>query len=136
MRERDDMNEQDIERAAAELGSDVRIDVERVARRVVAELRTKAVPALWWRKASVLRAAAAIAILVTGGVLVDRIAENSADDAAVSLLPVGLEELSTTGLNEVLDSLDLFTPASELTPASLNDFDEVQLRELLVAMEG
>ena len=136
MRERDDMNDQDIERAAAELGSDVRIDVERVARRVVAELRTKAVPALWWRKASVLRAAAAIAILVTGGVLVDRIAENSADDAAVSLLPVGLEELSTTGLNEVLDSLDLFTPASELTPASLNDFDEVQLRELLVAMEG
>ena len=136
MRERDDMNEQDIERAAAELGSDVRIDVERVARRVVAELRTKAVPALWWRKASVLRAAAAIAILVTGGVLVDRIAENSADDAAVSLLPVGLDELSTTGLNEVLDSLDLFTPASELTPASLNDFDEVQLRELLVAMEG
>ena len=136
MRERDDMNEQDIERAAAELGSDVRIDVERVARRVVAELRTKAVPALWWRKASVLRAAAAIAILVTGGVLVDRIAENSADDAAVSLLPVGLEELSTTGLNEVLDSLDLFTPASELTPASLDDFDEVQLRELLVAMEG
>ncbi len=136
MRERNDMNEQDIERAAVELGSDVRIDVERVARRVVTELRTKAVPALWWRKASVLRAAAAIAILVTGGVLVDRIAENSADDAAVSLLPVGLEELSTTGLNEVLDSLDLFTPASELTPASLNDFDEVQLRELLVAMEG
>ena len=136
MRERDDMKEQDIERAAAELGSDVRIDVERVARRVVAELRTKAVPALWWRKASVLRAAAAIAILVTGGVLVDRIAENSADDAAVSLLPVGLEELSTTGLNEVLDSLDLFTPASELTPASLGDFDEVQLRELLAAMEG
>lgn len=136
MRERDDMNDQDIERAAAELGSDVRIDVERVARRVVAELRTKAVPALWWRRASVLRAAAAIAILVTGRVLVDRIAENSAEDAAASLLPVGLEELSTTGLNEVLDSLDLFTPASELTPASLNDFDELQLRELLVAMEG
>ena len=136
MRERDDMNDQDIERAAAELGSDVRIDVERVARRVVAQLRTKAVPALWWRRASVLRAAAAIAILVTGRVLVDRIAENSAEDAAASLLPVGLEELSTTGLNEVLDSLDLFTPASELTPASLNDFDELQLRELLVAMEG
>jgi hypothetical protein len=32
--------------------------------------------------------------------------------------------------------LDLFTPASELTPASLDDFDEEQLRELLVAMEG
>ncbi len=136
MRERDDMNEQDIERAAAELGSDVQIDVERVARRVVAELRTKAVPAVWWRKASVLRAAAAVAILVTGGVLVDRIAQNSAADGAASSRAVGLEELSTTGLNEVLDSLDLFTPASELTPASLNDFDEEQLRELLVAMEG
>ncbi|MEE8367123.1 MAG: hypothetical protein V3S30_02290 [Thermoanaerobaculia bacterium] len=136
MRERDDMNEQDIERAAAELGSDVEIDVERVARRVVAELRTKPVPAVWWRKPSMLRAAAVAAILVTGGVLVDRIAENSAEDGAASPLPVGLEELSTTGLNEVLDSLDLFTPASELTPASWNDFDEEQLRELLVAMEG
>ncbi len=136
MRESDDMNEQDIERAAAELGSDAQIDVERVARRVVAELRTKVVPAVWWRKPSMLRAAAAVAILVTGGVLVDRLAENSAEDGAASPLPVGLEELSTTGLNEVLDSLDLFTPASELTPASLNDFDEVQLRELLVAMEG
>ncbi len=136
MRERDDMNEQDIERVAAELGSDVQIDVERVARRVVAELRTKAVPAVWWRKPSVLRVAAAVAILVTGGVLVDRIAENFAEDGASSSLPVGLEELSTTGLNEVLDSLDLFTPASELTPASLDDFDEEQLRELLVAMEG
>jgi len=130
------MNEQDIERAAVELGSDVQIDVERVARRVVAELRTTVVPAVWWRKASVLRVAAAVAILVTGGVLVDRIAENSVEGAAAFPLPVGLEELSTTGLNEVLDSLDLFTPASELTPASLNDFDEVQLRELLVAMEG
>ena len=136
MRERDDMNEQDIERAAAELGSDVQIDVERVARRVVAELRTRAVPVVWWRKASVLRVAAAVAILVTGGVLVDRIAENSAEGAAAFPLPVGLEELSTTGLNEVLDSLDLFTPASELTPASLNDFDEEQLRELLIEMEG
>ena len=130
------MNEQDIERAAAELGSDVQVDVERVARRVVAQLRTTAVPAVWWQKASVLRVAAAVAILVTGGVLVDRIAENSAEDAAASFLPVGLEELSTTGLNEVLDSLDLFTPASELTPASLNDFDEEQLRELLIEMEG
>ncbi len=136
MRERDDMNEQDIERAAAELGSDVQIDVERVAQRVMAELRTKSVPAVWWRKPSVLRAAAAVAILVTGGVLVDRIAENFAEDGAASHRPVGLEELSTTGLNEVLDSLDLFTPASELTPASLDDFDEEQLRELLVAMEG
>ncbi len=136
MRERDDMNEQDIERAAAELGSDVQIDVERVARRVVAELRTTVVPAVWWRKPSMLRAAAAVAILVTGGVLVDRIAENSAEEGAASSLPVGLEELSTTGLNEVLDSLDLFAPASELTPVSLNDFDEDQLRELLVAMEG
>jgi len=130
------MNEQDIERAAAELGSGVQIDVERVARRVVSQLRTTAVPAVWWRKASVLRVAAAVAILVTGGVLVDRIAENSVEGAAAFPLPVGLEELSTTGLNEVLDSLDLFTPASELTPASLNDFDEEQLRELLIEMEG
>ncbi len=130
------MNEQDIERAASQLGSDVNIDVEDTARRIVAELR-KGVPRVaWWRGQGALRVAAAVAVLVTGGVLVERATDTAPAGDAAMALPVGLEELSTTGLTEVLDSLDLFTPASEFVPPSFNELDEEQLRELLAAMEG
>ena len=130
------MNERDIERAAAELGSDVHIDVEQTAQRVVERLREAPPRAAWWQGRAVLRAAAAVAVLVIGGVLVDRAIDSSpAGDGAIAL-PGGLEELSTTGLTEVLDSLDLFTPASEFIPSSFNELDEEQLRTLLAAMEG
>ena len=130
------MNEQDIERAASQLGSDVNIDVEDTARRLVAELRKGVPRAAWWRGQGVLRVAAAVAVLVTGGVLVERAIDTAPAGDAAMALPVGLEELSTTGLTEVLDSLDLFTPASEFVPPSFNELDEEQLRELLAAMEG
>ncbi len=77
-----------------------------------------------------------MAVLVTGGVLVDRAIDNTGAGDGALALPVGLEELSTTGLTEVLDSLDLFTPASEFIPASFDELDEEQLRALLTAMEG
>ena len=130
------MNEHDIERVAAELGSAINIDVEGTAQRVVAELRMGTPHVPWWRGTAALRAAAAVAVLVTGGVLVDRAFDDSAPGNAAIALPVGLEELSTTDLTEVLDSLDLFTPASEFVPLSFNELDEEQLRELLAAMEG
>ncbi len=130
------MNERDIERAAAELGSDVQIDVEQTAQRVVARLREAPPRPTWWHGTAALRAAAAVAVLVTGGVLVDRAIDNSAAEDRVIALPVGLEELSTIGLTEVLDSLDLFMPASEFVPPSFDELDEEQLRALLAAMEG
>ncbi len=130
------MNERDIERAAAELGSDVHIDVDQTAQRVVARLREAPPRPAWWHGTATLRVAAAVAVLVTGGVLVDRAIDNSAAGDRAIALPVGLEELSTTGLTEVLDSLDLFTPASEFIPASFDELDEEQLRTLLAAMEG
>ena len=130
------MHERDIERAAAQLGSDVHIDVEQTAHRVVARLREVPRRAAWWQGTAVLRAAAAVAVLVTGGVFVDRAIDNSAAGNGAIALPVRLEELSTTGLTEVLDSLDLFTPASEFIPPSFNELDEEQLRTLLASMEG
>ncbi len=130
------MNERDLERAAAELGSDVQIDVEQTAQRVVARLREAPPRSAWWHGTAALRAAAAVVVLVTGGVLVDRAIDNAgAEDGAIAM-PVGLEELSTIGLTEVLDSLDLFMPASEFIPPSFDELDEEQLRALLAAMEG
>ncbi len=130
------MNEHDIERVAAELGSAINIDVEGTAQRVVAELRKGTPHVPWWRGTVALRAAAAVAVLVTGGVLVDRAFDDSAASNAAIALPVWLEELSTTDLTEVLDSLDLFTPASDFVPPSFNELDEEQLRTLLASMEG
>jgi hypothetical protein len=128
------MNEHDIERMGSRLGSRVHVDVEGVAQHVVAQLRKDATGAPWWRRASVLRVAAAVLILVTGGVLVDRLGRRTADGEAS--FPIGLEELSVTGLNEMLDSLDFYMPVSELVPPSLDELDEAQLRDLLAAMEG
>ncbi len=130
------MNERDIESAAAQLGSDVHIDVEQTAQRVVARLQEPAPRTGWWQGTAALRAAAAVVVLVTGGVLVDRAIDDSAIGSGVVALRVGLEELSTTGLTEVLDSLDLFAPVSEFIPPSFDEFDEEQLRALLAEMEG
>ena len=76
------------------------------------------------------------AVLVRGGLRGARAPHNSAAGDGAIALPVGLEELSTIGLTEVLDSLDLFMPASEFIPPSFDELDEEQLRALLAAMEG
>ena len=130
------MNEQELKEVAARLGSDAaaRIDVDRMARQVVAKLRSEPAPVAWWRNTAVLRVAAVAVMLVTGGVVVNRL---NSDRPVVELTAlVGLEQLSAAELAEVLDSLDQMTPVYELVPASLDDLDETQLRDLLAAMEG
>ena len=132
------MNERDIEEIAPHLGLDAgeQVDLDRVAERVVAELRTKPAPVVWWRSAAVLRAAAVVALLLTAGVTVDRLVIDRPASVVALVTPVGLEEFSTDELAEVLDSLDQMTPVYELVPASLDDLDETELRDLLTAMEG
>lgn len=133
------MNERDIEEIAPHLGSDAaeRVDLDRVAERVVAELRAKPAPIVWWRSTAVLRAAAVVAVLLTGGLAVDRLVIDRPASVVVALVtPVGLEEFSSAELTEVLDSLDQMTPVYELVPASLDDLDETELGDLLAAMEG
>ncbi len=129
------MDQERIEQAAAKLGADVRIDVEKVAGRVVAELRTQPASQTWWPRSPVLRVAAVIVALVTGGVLMSRLATE--DPATVVLdVPVGLEAFSVMALTEVLDSLDLMSPVADLGPALLDDLNEEELTALLAAMEG
>ena len=132
------MNERDIEEIAPHLGSDAaaRVDLDRVAERVVAELRAKPAPIVWWRSTAVLRAAAVGAVLLTGGLAVDRLVIDRPASVVALVTPVGLEEFSSAELTEVLDSLDQMTPVYELVPASLDDLDETELGDLLAAMEG
>ncbi len=134
------MDERELERIAPQLGADAadRIDVERIAQGVVAELRkpppSPSVRVTWWRRTGVLRAAAVVAVLVTGGVLVNRMSNELG--TAETVAPVELEQFSAAELDEVLDSLDLMTSVAELAPASLDDLNESQLQALLEEMEG
>ena len=132
------MNERDIEEIAPHLGSDAaaRVDLDRVAERVAAELRAKPAPVVWWRSTAVLRAAAVGAVLLTGSLAVDRLVIDRPASVVALVTPVGLEEFSSAELAEVLDSLDQMTPVYELVPASLDDLDETELGDLLAAMEG
>ena len=131
------MDEKQLTEIASRLGSDAaqRLDVDGVAQRVVAELRARPAHVSWWRGTPVLRAAAVVAMLVSGGVMVNRLG-NDANGRPWLAAPVGLEDFSATELAEVLDSLDQITPVYQLAPASLDDLDETQLQELLAAMEG
>ena len=132
------MNERDSEGIAPPLGADAaaRGDLDRVAERVVAELRAKPAPVVWWRSTAVLRAAAVVAVLLTGSLAVDRLVIDRPASVVALVTPVGLEEFSSAELTEVLDSLDQMTPVYELVPASLDDLDETELGDLLAAMEG
>ena len=129
------MEQERIEQAATKLGAGVQIDVEAVAERVVAELRAQPTTRTWWRRSAVLRVAAVLAILVTGGVIMSRVT-TEVPVAVVLEVPVGLEVFSAAELTEVLDSLDLMSPVADMGPALLDDLDEEQLTALLAAMEG
>jgi len=135
------MDEHQIERVAKVLGDRAaeRLDVERVAGAVVARLRADhaAVPRparLWRRAPMVLRLAAALAVLVTGGVLVRGALENGAEPAAI-IAPI-LRDLSADELTEVFDSLGVEAPVHESVAVGLESLNEAQLRELLRLMEG
>jgi len=135
------MEEREIERVAAELGAQAakRIDASQTARAVVGRLRATRSQPRWWARQGLLRIAAAVALLVGGGLFwfnppasrPVRLAEH--DSMPV---PADVEAFSSTELGEVLDSLSWETPASELAGVQLQDLSTEQLRVLLGRMEG
>ncbi len=141
------LSEQDIERLARGLGREAagRLDVERVAARVVARLRAPAPAAerrlswVWWRAPLLLRLAAALAVIV-GGSLTLRSAfwsasREPAPRGAVASVP-WLTDLSAEELVEVFDSLAVDAPVYPGVAAGLQALDETELRELLRRLEG
>ena len=115
------------------------LDVERVAAAVVARLHADLVTAarpkhVWWTAPAVLRLAAALAVLVTGGVLVRGALENGSEPAA-AIAPI-LRDLSADELTEVFVSLSIEAPVHEGVAIGLESLNEAQLNELLRLMEG
>lgn len=82
-----------------------------------------------------LRLAAAVAVLVTGGVLVREALENGSEPAAVMIAPI-LRDLSADELMEVFDSLGVEAPVHEGVAIGLESLNEAQLNELLRLLEG
>ena len=135
------MDEHQIERLAKDLGAGAadRLDVEHVAAGVLARLRadraTAGRPArIWWGPPMVLRLAAALAVLVTGGVLVRGALENGSEPAAL-IAPI-LGDLSADELTEMFDSLGVEVPVHDGVAIGLESLNEAQLSELLRLMEG
>ncbi len=133
------IDEREIEQLARRLGARAagRIDVERTARAVLQRVKQHRARPVWWRRAPVLQAvaAAAVIVLVLGALLLGRFGGGTGDGAEPVLL-AELQELSTDELTEVFDSLLVEAPVYESSTLGLQDLNEEQLRELLELMEG
>jgi hypothetical protein len=137
------MDEQQLERLAADLGRERAegMDPEATAQAVLRRLRTEPALEPWWRRAGqwprrhMLQAAAVAAILLATSFGVLQLARNG-DGFGAYAAPAELEELATTDLVEVLDSLEIDAPVYELVEVSLYDLSESELSALLEEMEG
>ena len=132
------MDEKEIERLAAELGArdGERADPDWTAHAVLARLRAEATRRPWWRRPGVLRAAAAGIIVIAAAFAAERAFGPNAGVAGEFPAPAELQELAALELAEVLDSLEVAAPVSELVAVELDDLNETQLRELLTWMES
>jgi hypothetical protein len=133
------MEERDLETMARGLGRSraEALDLERVAKGVVERLRGEAVAVrssrpVWWAP-RLVRLAAAVVLFLAGGILFSNLPRGG-ERVARPVVPQ-LYELSEEQLVEILDSLAFEMPVFERV-VGLSDLDEVELRELLRAMEG
>ncbi len=132
------MDEKEIERLAADLGArdGERSDPDGTAHAVLARLRAEATRRPWWRRPGVLRAAAAGIIVIAAAFAAERAFGPNAGVVGEFPAPAELQELAALELAEVLDSLEVAAPVSELVAVDLDDLNETQLRELLEWMES
>ena len=141
------LSEQDLERLARGLGREAadRLDVERVAARVVARLRAPAPAAerrpswVWWRPPLLLRLAAALAVIVGGALTLRGTFQRGPQEPAVPGAAAGvllLTDLSAVELVEVFDSLAVDAPVYPGVAVGLQALNETELRELLRRLEG
>lgn len=134
-------SERDLERLAVAAGerAAARLDVDRVAERVVRRLREEPRRGGLGRVARWLALAAAVVVVVGGGVYLRQAVTGShttTSPVAQVPVPTVLDGLSSSELDEVLDSLVVAAPVSQQAAVSLDALNEQQLEELLARMEG
>ncbi len=137
------MDEQQLERVAQELGRRraEAVDPEATARAVLHRLRTEPLPSPWWRRLAsrprhqVVQFAGAAVIIVVAVLGIRQLAGPGAAQRPLAA-PPELQDLATTELAEVLDSLEAEMPVHELVSVSLYDLSESELSALLEDLEG
>ena len=129
-----------LQDAARRLGSAAaeRVDVERVAAAVVEHLRNEPAGARpTWIQPRWLRIAAAVVVLVGGG-LVWRQVGKPASQHGAHFVTDDLTDLSTDQLRDVLNTLDetLKLGSTTLPDGDLEGLDAQQLQAVLRSLEG
>jgi hypothetical protein len=127
----------DVEALAPHLGAEAAngIDPQKTAWAVLARLRREPQRRPWWQRAKLVPLAAAATVLLASGIAIE--AWRSAGGSGMPFpLPAEIEELASSELTAVLDSLELEVPMSEIMPATLADLSEAELAQLLESMEG
>lgn len=130
-----------LHEAARRLGTAAadKLDVDRIAAAVVERLRSDARSGARpsWIQPAWLRIAAAVLILVGGGLVVRQmVSPTTAHDA--HFVTDDLTDLSAEELSDVLNTLDetLDLGSTTLPEADLEDLDPQQLRAVLRSLEG
>ncbi|HWC72667.1 MAG TPA: hypothetical protein VG454_01925 [Gemmatimonadales bacterium] len=132
-----------LEALAKHLGASAadRLDVDAVARRVLAELRQAPVRRRTWIEVHWLRIAAAMVILVGGGLLVQQMIPDTdvPGQHGNHLVADDLGDLTTDQLRDVLDRFDEMvggtTPLLD-SSSDLRGLDEEQLQNVLRSIGG
>jgi hypothetical protein len=134
-----------LESLARQLGARAaeQVDVDRVARQVVEQLRTQPEPRATWIQPAWLRIAAMVVVLVGTGVVVGRLTTGQrpvVSQHAAHYVADDLNDLSADELRDVLTSFDeIISTDSAVVPDSSSDLrglDAQQLREVLRAVQG
>ena len=116
-----------------------RLDVDRIAARVVEQLRSEpsgaARPA--WMQPAWLRIAAAVLVLVGGGLVLQQLRSPVVSHGA-HFVTDDLSDLTADQLQDVLNTLDetLNLGSATLPEVDLEDLDAQQLRAVLRSLEG
>ena len=118
-----------------------RLDVEATARRVMERLREQPAHRLAWIHVQWVRIAAAVAIVVGGGLALHQMwPVNEASGHPAHFVADDLSDLSTDQLRDVLDRFDEMVGGTGTTlpegSSDLRELDEQQLRRVLRSLEG
>ena len=131
----------ELDEVAQRLGSGAaqRLDVERLAAAVVDRLRDEPAGATRpaWMQAAWLRVAAAVVVLVGGGLMWRQVTNPSAPHVA-HFVTDDLTDLSADQLRDVLNTLDetLNQDSTTLPDGDLEGLDAQQLQAVLRSLEG
>jgi hypothetical protein len=115
-----------------------KLDVDRLAARVVEQLRSEPVGARpAWIQPAWLRIAAAVIVLVGGGLVLRQVRSPAVSHGA-HFVTDDLSDLTAAQLQDVLNTLDetLDLGSTTLPEVDLEDLDAQQLRAVLRTLEG